>query len=37
MGDIGTLVMIAAVMTGAYFIYARRAMSHPIPLLKHPG
>ncbi len=30
MGDFGTVVVIAAVMTGAYFLYVRRAMGQTI-------
>ena len=30
MGDIGTVLVIAAFMTGAYFLYARRAMGQTI-------
>ena len=30
MGDFSTVVVVAAVMTGAYFIYARRAMGQTI-------
>ena len=30
MGDFGTVVLVAAIMTGAYFLYVRRAMGQTI-------
>lgn len=30
MGDFGTVVVVAAIMTGAYFLYVRRAMGQTV-------